>query len=127
MSKNPTLTNLDGPQALKRVFDDANDAVRVVQVFDQEIQIELNAEDGDSVKALPESTMLSSGLEMDAKRLKSLALYASGVCSVEVSPVDLDNEWYVLVSLGVAGMSAVTPVCARRVRVVGEGKIVGQS
>lgn len=133
MGHNPKVSQLDAAQALKRVVETDHDAIRVVQVHDQEVSIEINAEDGDSVLALPKSVILSG--ESDCKDLRSVCVYhrGSGSLKLQVSPVDSGDVWATCASMaaGPEMACAKVDVIARRVRLMiddgVEAHLVGQS
>lgn len=132
MAINPNKTRMDWNTALKNCVDANEDALRIILTSAMELQMELDAEDGDSVLAFPKSDILTEG-EMDAKRLKRGMLFSSGVVSVEVSPLDSGDVWLSISTMNTPSLakSAVLDLCCRRIRLVkSEGAVayfVGQS
>ena len=132
MAQNQNKTRMDWNTALKNCVDAEHDALRVFLALAAEMQMELDAEDGDSVLALPASETLTSG-EMSAKRLKRGQLFSQGAVSVEASPVDEGDVWVALTSQDTPSLqkSAVFDLCCRRIRLIkAEGAVayfVGQS
>lgn len=111
MAQNPTVTRLDTAQAIKRTYDESNDAIRTIPADVTSFAIELDAADGDNVatKGLSSSTTANitnanTGVIIaaaDCSGYKSFNLYTktttnivgAQVCTVEVSPSDTDNVW----------------------------------
>jgi hypothetical protein len=143
MAQNPTISQLDSGQIVKRVYDEANDAIRVEMGAVNGIAISLSADDGDSVLTVPDSistsatiTNANTGTIIAATAcvgIKSFILYTNTVstlvgpqlCSLELSPSDTDNVWIpAMLSItpdttqDVMVMSPVNPsIVARRCRV----------
>lgn len=135
MACNPKISELDPPQIARRTFDGEHDATRVVFAHDHETAIEVRAEDGDSVLALPMSLVITDDQIIDASAIKNVCLYTDGAATVQISPSDTDNVWLNLISLtaatpGTMEKSAILPICARRIRIyasVGSVYLVCQS
>lgn len=116
---NENISKLDANQMLRRVYDELIDANRVT-VVNTELAIELSAADGDSVTAIPVSSSLSAGT-YDVAGMKTLCLY--GIATLTISPTDTGENF---VALSVAELTPTT-ICARRLRIVGDGLVVVQS
>lgn len=133
MAQNNKISQLDGPQIIKRVVDTDHDAIRVVQMHDQEVSIELAAEDGDSVLALPKNVILSG--EADCKDFRSVGVYykGTGTVKLQLSPADNGTAWATCVTLtaGVDLACSRVEIVGRRVRLVAdvgvEAYLIGQS
>lgn len=133
MAQNDNVTPLDTVQALKRAVEADHDAIRIVQVHDQDISIELDASDGDSVLALPKNSILTG--EADAKELRAVSVYYKGAGNVKLqcSPTDSGDVWATVSTLaaGVDLACSRVEVVARRVRLVidvgAQAYLVGQS
>jgi len=120
MAQNSSISRLDSNQMIKRVFDEANDAVRIVLGESTGIAIELSADDGDSIITRPEGistkaslTSASSGVIIAAAScvgMKTFNLHSKTtsatvgpqVLTVEFSPHDSDDVW-------IASSITVTP------------------
>jgi hypothetical protein len=115
VNSNPSL--LDPGQIIKRITDSDHDAIRTVPAETTAFQIELSADDGDSVLVRGDTLALASE-ELDSAStgvviaatacvgIKSFQLY--GICndtdganlagdivaSIEVSPSDSANVWH---------------------------------
>jgi hypothetical protein len=108
---NPSITQLDGGQIFKRVYDETNDAVRVEVASGTTFAIGVDAADGDNlaIKGLSSSTKASitnanTGTIVaaaDCSGYKAFNIYikttstisGSQACTLEVSPHDTDNVW----------------------------------
>jgi hypothetical protein len=110
---------IDPTHIWQAIFDEDSESIKV-ELLPLELAINLDAEGGDSVLALPQSLILEQG-EADCKRIKSICLYGQGV--VSVSPIDSGDEWYELAVLQLSPQH----ICARRIKLVGSGKLVMQS
>jgi len=143
MAQNSSPSLLDSGQIVKRVYDQANDAVRVEVGVGTSFGLSLTADSGDSVLSVPvvseakaSITSSSTGVIVAAAPcigMKSFNLYTNTtatitgaqVCTVQVSPSDSDNVW-ISTSLTITPSTtngtvvmgtAVTNIVARRVRV----------
>lgn len=110
---------MDAVHIWQSVYDEDTESIKV-ELLPLELAINLDSESGDSVLSKPDSSILSEG-EADCKRIKTVCLYGSG--TVSISPSDSGDEWY---SLNL-GSGIPTQICARRIKLVGSGKIVMQS
>ena len=132
-------SKLDPVQIHQLTFDEESNAVKV-KLLGTNIELELNAQDGDSVTAHPAKLTASAmGCELsdsdkdiipalDCSSLKEIRVDINGLGSVSiaVSPVDKGDFFY---SIGGAGK--VYSICARRVKVisinaVGDVHLVGR-
>src|SRR6267142_2903033 len=111
MAKNQSVTALDTPQVIKRVYDEANDAVRVEVATGTTFGLSLSADSGDSIINVPNVaerkasiTTSSTGVivsPVSCIGMKSFQLYTNTtsditgaqVCTLEISPSDSDNVW----------------------------------
>lgn len=117
MSKNNSLSNLDTGQAFKRTLDGDNEAIRVVQVNDQDVFIEVSAEDGDSVQSVARHKLLTG--TQACSDLREICKYGENG-TVEISPDGTD--WY---TLTIAHLE-VKSICANKIRIT-DCKVVGRS
>lgn len=143
MSVNPSISQLDAGQIVKRTFDSTNDATRIVLAEATGIAIELDSADGDNVGVQGNNsstkasiTSANTGVIVPAAScagMKSFNLYVvttatitgSQACTLEVSPSDTDNVWIATsvtvtpsgtLGVVVAG-TASSSIVARRARV----------
>lgn len=111
MSKNLTVTQLDAGQVFKRVYDEANDCVRVEVGGGTSFELNLDATAGDTVGVQGNGTQQKSSLTnastgvviapFSCVGMKSFNLYTNTtatltgaqVCTLQVSPSDTDNVW----------------------------------
>jgi hypothetical protein len=111
MSKNLSPSYLDSPQIIKKVYDEANDAIRVEIGMGTAFGINLSADSGDTIGSVPvvteqktSITSASTGVIIPATScigMKSFNLYTNTTatitgaqaCTLEVSPSDSDNVW----------------------------------
>lgn len=129
MAQNPTITQLDTAQAMKRTYDESNDAIRTVPASVSGFAITIDAaDDSISIVGLSSSTKASitnasTGVIIPAfscAGYKSFNLYTNTtatitgpqVCTLEVSPSDTDNVW-------IATSVTVTPSTTNGVVVMG--------
>lgn len=138
MAKNPTISQLDAAQVMKRVYDEANDCIRTELGVNSGIDIQLDAgTDTISTQGISSSTKVSltnasSGVVVPAFScvgMKSFQLYSSTtatitgsqVLTLEVSPSDTDNVW-------VATSVTVTPSTTNGITLMGTASttIVGR-
>ncbi len=147
MAKNQTISQLDSGQLVKRVYDEANDAIRVEIGTGSSFAIGISADSGDSVVTVPTVTEVKASLANASTGtgtvvipattcigMKSFNLYTNTltditgaqVCTLQVSPSDSDNVW-ISTSLtitpsattGTVVMGTVaTGIVARRFRVI---------
>lgn len=113
------ITKLDPVQIQRMAFDEEVNANRA-KLVDTEIAVELSAEDGDSVYAIPVSLTLSEGIH-SVVGMKTLCKY--GATNISVSPSDEGDNFYVLAITELEPKS----ICARRVKIEGAGLVVVQS
>src|SRR6266850_6764322 len=81
---------MDPTHIWQAIFDEDSESIKV-ELLPLELAISLDAETGDSVKSVPESSILNEG-EADCKRIKTICLYGEG--TVSISPSDNSDEWY---------------------------------
>lgn len=111
MSQNPSISQLDSGQIIKRVYDGANDAVRVEVGSGTSFGLSISADSGDSVTSVPNVTEqkasitnANTGVIIPATTcigMKSFQLYTNTTstitgaqaCTLQVSPSDSDNIW----------------------------------
>lgn len=120
--KNQNITTLDTHQIIKRVICAETEAVRVIQAHDTQHEIHISAEQNDSIQAVARTKSIqeSDGI-VDCSSLRRISLY--GFATVEVSPLAEGNVWQqVVISDG-----QIKEICAVRIKVSGEGILVGQS
>lgn len=114
------VSELDSGQIVKRVFSDADDAIKIIPSSNTSFGIELSADDGDSTINRPESlsqsvsiTSASTGVIIAAfscKGMKQVNIHSkttsvivgTQAITVEYSPHDSDNIW-------IATTATVTP------------------
>lgn len=147
MAKNEDISKLDHFGALKRTIEESNDALRVKLIEGMEMSMELDAADGDSIKAVSDSNAYKVTLNTgssdelispkDCSYHREVCLYLktlqnlNGEVSVyiEVSPEESGNDWFELASLNPGtspdstAMSNVFAIAAKRIRVVKVGSI----
>lgn len=143
MPKNPyPASQLDLHQMARQSFMEADDSFRVILGDGIDLEIELNAADGDSVKAVSDSlsskaslTSASSGVVIAAQSAIGMrdinlvskttsTIVGSQILTLELSPHDSDDIWYSssltnspsTVSGTVVASTPIT-ILARRVRV----------
>lgn len=143
MAKNSAPSQLDSPQIIKRIYDEANDAVRVEIGTGTGFALSISADSGDSIVSIPQVsetkasiTNANTGVIIPASAcigMKSFQLYTNTtstivgpqVCTLQVSPSDSDDVW-ISTSLtatpsltsGVVVMGTVnSTIVARRMRV----------
>lgn len=116
---NENISKLDPIQMQRKVYDDQIEANRVT-VVGTEMAIELSADDGDSVTAIPMSASLAEGIHSVAG-MKTLCLYGSA--SLLVSPSDDGEDFYALSATQLQPLA----ICARRLKIEGDGLVVVQS
>lgn len=108
----PDVTHyFSGEQVLKRAWDVETDSLKVIQSEHTAFEVELNAEDGDSVLSLAECATLSlHDAPIDCRRMRRAKLY--GNAKVMVSPLDDGDVFMELV------MVDVMNICAKRVKLL---------
>ena len=116
---NQNVGKLDPIQMQRKVYDEQIEANRVT-VVGTEMGIELSAQDGDSILAIPMSQSLAEGIHSIAG-MKTLCKY--GECSLKVSPLDEGDLW---LDLSAAELEPKA-ICARRLKIEGTGLVVVQS
>lgn len=130
MSKNTAITSLDAPQLVKRVYDEANDAIRVEIGTGTTFGLNISADSGDSVVSVPNVTELKASVTHTSPSviipaspcigMKSFQLYTNTtstitgaqVCTVFLSPSDSDNVW-------IASTLTITPSTTANTVVMG--------
>lgn len=110
--------NIDAVHIWQSIYDEDTETIKV-ELLPLELDMSIHAEQGDSVLSMPESSILSEG-EANCKRIKTICLYGQG--TVSISPSDEGTEWYEI-SVDMQPQQ----ICARRIKLVGSGKLVMQS
>lgn len=149
MAQNPSISLLDPKQAMLRVYDASNDAVRTVPAETTVFEIELDKADGDSVLAykgafLQDVNYTSASVspldEQDVKGVSRLNLHLKVITQVntdvtfivQYSPTDSGDMWINSgLSLTAAAADAadtiksdtLEEVLARRVRITASNAI----
>lgn len=113
---------------LRRVFDPTTESLKTT-MGTTETEIELSADDGDSIIAVPVNNLSSTaGEEISCVGMKTAELYVEAEATadsakIEVSPVDTGNVWMEVASSTVAAdptllkSSGPKAICARRIRI----------
>ncbi len=147
MAKNTDISQLDHFVALKRAVEASDDALRVKLIEGLEMSMELDADDGDSVKAVADTVTHSVSLDnsstgdvlapQDASKAREVQLYVhstsavSGVQNYEimVSPVASGDVWRQAASIVASGtngavvVSPITNIVAQRIKVQCSGSM----
>lgn len=108
---------LSGEHVLKESWDVEAGAIRTIPAASTEWAIELNHLDGDSVVSHKPSITLEAG-EHDISGMSMLCLFGSATLSI--SPDPTGEDWYTIAPSPLSP----TPVCARRIKIAGPGKVV---
>lgn len=133
-------SKLDPVQIQQLTYDEESNAIKV-KLQGTTIELELNAQDGDSVTAHPAKLIASAlGCEvsdhgndvippLDCSSLNQIRVDVDGSGSIQilVSPVDTGNFFY-----AVGGGGELHTICARRIKVksldaIGNVHLVGRS
>lgn len=111
MAKNTAVTQLDTGQLIKKVYDEANDAIRVEVGQGTSFGLSITADSGDSVITVPNITEQKASITsantgtiiaaFPCIGMKSFNLYTNTtstivgaqVCTLEISPSDSDDVW----------------------------------
>ena len=138
MAKNVNVSNLDSSQIAKLVVDSEHDAVRVIQAAHTETQIEISAEDNDSVQAVCRQR-ISEG-ELQCADLRRFTLFIDCASAepqellLEASPLSEGDVWFLMARRPLKpqerSISNVIELCASRIRASAPQTkiiIVGQS
>lgn len=112
MPLNPKVSDLDAAQAFKRVINGDHDAIRVVNALNQQLVIELSAEDEDSVQAVARHKVVTqeSGI-VDVRALRRVCKFGEGTIEVSCDGVEF-------VELPCQPLE-VKELCAHSIRVTG--------
>jgi len=140
MSINPNISQLDYTQAIKRTIDAVNDATRVTIAAANDFEIELDANDGDSVLSLNDqntatttvtSVQTDELLSVASARYSKAQLYVRTDTTIsspqsiviQQSPLSTGNVWVntavtvtPTTAAGQLAVSGVLDFCALRVR-----------
>lgn len=119
---------LTGELIMRRVYDPDTGSLKTTTGA-TETQIELSADDGDSVITYPNNVVISDiGVDTSCVGMRSAQLYieagAASEAKIQVSPVDSGNIWMDLTGTSLSNdptnlkSSAIQTICARRIRVV---------
>lgn len=151
MAKNPNIDLLGANQIAKRIYDPLNDANRVVIVGANEFSISLDRTDqietysGQSVMSGTINVGVAANTELaitDSNGFRTIQLYSqtngaltgASTVRVQVSPsasgtdfIDLGLSLVSGTANGAMSISAITNICARRVRLVSTTAPVGNS
>lgn len=114
-----TYSKLDTIQIQRKVFDEEDESNRV-KIINTEMEINVSAEDGDSVYSVPLSLSLSEGIH-PVPGMKTICKY--GECVISVSPSDDGEDFHVLTVVELEPKA----ICARRLKIDGAGLVVVQS
>jgi hypothetical protein len=113
-------------QILDSIYDFENDAIRTVPHQNQEFAIAISHTDNDSAATVAVQEVKEDGIH-SCVGMRRAALYGS-TAKLSVSP-SVDGEDFVVVqdnSIAQMAVSPVTNICAVRVKVEGNGKLVLQ-
>lgn len=108
---------LSGELVLKEAWDIEAKALRTIPANSTEWSIELNHLDGDSVLVHKPALTLQEG-EHDISGMTTMCLF--GTATLSISPDLTGDDWH---SIAPSPLSPF-PVCARRIKIVGTGKVV---
>jgi hypothetical protein len=121
MAQNTNISQLDAAQVFKRTVDGEHDAIRVVQALNTEMQIELSAEDGDSIQSVARTRLIKAeDGEVDCSDLRRICFYGNTDAHVELSPDG--KSWFKMHVLELQ----VKEICAMKLK-ISQGMLVGQS
>lgn len=120
MPKNLSPSKLDVHQSQKLSFEDAHDAIRVVEVLDRKHEIEISADSGDSILTVAKSRCLSpSDGAVDCSQMRKMCGYSAAVASVSADGIN----WSDNINMS---QSTVLDLCAMQIKVV-QGLVVVRS
>jgi hypothetical protein len=114
-------SKLDPVHIQQYVFDEETESYKV-KLIPTEMSIELDAADGDNIRVIPNGSKLNENDQiMSCVGMKTVCLYGEGI--VSISPEDEGDEFYTLI------ITSLQPkeICARRIKIVGSGKLVMQA
>lgn len=120
---------LTGELIMRRVFDPVTQALKMAPAAATETEIEISADDGDSVITYPNNAVIEAiNDEISCVGMRSAQLYiAAGAASqakLQVSPVDTGDVWVDLTGSTLANDPAdlkagtIQTICSRRIRAV---------
>lgn len=119
---------ITGEWVLRKIWSEADQAIKTVPASATSYAIELSQADGDSVQTFPNSITTTGTGEISAVGIRSISLYlepgTAASAKVQVSPVDTGNIWIDVPTSTVSNdpinvtMSTVLTICARRMRIV---------
>lgn len=114
-------TKMDPVHIQQCVFDEDTESNKV-KLVGTEIEIELSADDGDSVISRPMSVSFSTkDIPMKCDGMKSVCVYIKeGTITVRVSPEDQGEFWIDLITA--EQTSSIAGICARRIQMTGTGE-----
>jgi hypothetical protein len=108
---------LTGELVLKESWDVEAQALRTIPATNTEWAIELSHEDGDSVISHVPCITLVEGVH-DVSGMSTLCLF--GEAALSISPDESGEEFHTITPTALVP----TAVCARRIKIVGSGKVV---
>lgn len=120
---------LGAGQIKKRTFDEENAALRVILSSATEMQVDLRAEDGDSVLTVSKQTSatgIDGVAEFDVSGVNTLAIYTKQTgtapnAKLEISPTETGDTWFLLRDL-TPGCTGAIQIAASRARVTQDSK-----
>lgn len=108
---------LSGEHVLKESWDVNAGAIRTIPAESTEWAIELSHADGDSVTVHKPCSTLPAG-EHDISGMSTLCLF--GEATLALSPDETGEDWHIIAPTPLLPIS----ICARRIKIVGTGKVV---
>lgn len=123
-----STNKLTGELVLRRVYDETTGTLMTTSA-PTEMEIELDAADGDNVRNIPDNNVVSTlATEVPCISMKTIELYVepnatADSAKIEISPVDSGDVWMEVASSTVAADPSVVKssgpksVCARRIRI----------
>lgn len=117
MPKNKQRHQLDAVQCQKLSFDPGNDAIRVVNVLDSQTNLEISAEQGDSIQSVARAKVIKpEDGPVDCSSMRKVCCF--GQATVAISA---DGEvWsYVAIQPGIA-----IDICAMQIKVTNGSAVV---
>lgn len=112
-------------QMLTEVFDHELGAIRTVPHQNQEFAIAVSHNDNDSVGTVAVQQVVTEG-DHSCVGMRRVCLFSSGVCIVSVSPSLEGEDFIQILQKTEAGISDVKEICAMRIRVSSNAKVVMQ-
>lgn len=119
MGKNLHPSKLDVHQSQKRTFEDAHDAIRVVEVLDKKHEIEISAQK-DSIKTVAMSKVIKpEDGAVDCSGMRKMCGYSAAVACISADGINWSDNINMSQSL-------VMDVCATQIKVM-QGIVVMRS